>query len=280
MTRYGMLIDLKSCIGCRACMTACKCNHDIPVGEYEGREYYRIWPMEEELGRYPYVVRNITPLLCMQCEEPPCVDACPISGAIYKREDGIILVDYDKCDGCRLCIQACPYDAIYFREDKGVVDKCTFCYELVDLGLQPECVKACVSDAMLFGDLDDPESRISKQIEVLHARPLYSEYGTKPSVYYTAHAGRMRGTVWDPTVEKPVPAARITLQESGTDKSFFTTSDVNGVFFFWRLDVRKTYALLIEAQGYSTKKQRKIIIEEYVELGKIPIKTLKARSHK
>ena len=274
MTRYGMLIDLKSCIGCRACMTACKCNHDIPVGEYEGREYYRIWPLEEELGRYPYVIRNITPLLCMHCEDPPCVDVCPISGAIYKREDGIILVDYDKCDGCRLCIQACPYDAIYFRRDKDVVDKCTFCSELVDFGLQPECVKACASDAMLFGDLDDPESRISKQIKSLHARPLYSEYGTKPSIYYTAHAGRIRGTVWDPVMEKPVQAARITLQESGTEKSFFTTSDVNGVFFFWRLDVKKTYTIIIEAQGYSTKKQIKELIEEYVELGNIPIKTL------
>ena len=106
MTRYGMLIDLKSCIGCKSCMIACKCNNDIPVSEYEGREYYRIWPMEVELGKYPYVVRNMTPLLCMQCEDPPCVDVCPIPEALYKRKDGIILVDEDKCDGCRLCIQA------------------------------------------------------------------------------------------------------------------------------------------------------------------------------
>ena len=271
MTRYGMLIDLKSCIGCRACMTACKCNHDIPVGEYKGREYYRIWPKEEELGRYPYVVRNFTPLLCMQCAAPPCVEACPIPGAIYKREDGIILVDWEKCDGCRRCIQACPYDAIYLRGDKGVVDKCTFCYELVDRGLKPECVKACASDAMLFGDLDDPESRISELIKSLHARPLNPEYGTTPSVYYTAHAGRMRGTVWDPMAEKPVQAASVVLKESDTGMSFSTTTDANGVFFFWRLNVGKTYNISIEAEGYSTKKQRKELMEEYAEIGKIPI---------
>jgi len=274
MTRYGMLIDLKSCIGCRACMTACKCNHDIPVGEYKGREYYRIWPKEEELGRYPYVVRNFTPLLCMQCADPPCVEACPIPGAIYKREDGIILVDGEKCDGCRQCIRACPYDAIYFRGDKGVVDKCTFCFEMVDGGLQPECVKTCVSDAMFFGDIDDPESKVSKLIKRFDARPLHPEYGTKPSVYYTAHAGRMRGTVWDPASQVPVQGATVTIEDSETGESFTTTTDADGVFFFWRLNIPRIYNLGIEAEGYLPKKTLKDLVEEYAELGKIQIQRL------
>ena len=81
-------------------MMVCKANHGIPVGEYAGREYYRIWPMEVELGKYPYVVRNLTPLLCMQCETPPCVVVCQIPGAIYRREDGIVLIDEKKCNGC------------------------------------------------------------------------------------------------------------------------------------------------------------------------------------
>jgi len=272
MTRYGMLIDLRSCIGCRACMTACKCNHDIPVGEHDGREYYRIWPKEEELGKYPYVVRNFTPLLCMQCEAPPCVESCPIPGAIYKREDGIILVDEGKCDGCKRCIQACPYDAIYFRGDKGVVDKCTFCYEQIDYGLMPECVRTCASDAMFFGDLEDPESRISELIKSLNARPLNPEHETKPSVYYTQHAGRMRGTVWDATAEKPVKTASVTLKESDSGISFSTTTDSDGVFFFWRLNVGNAYTISINAEGFSKETQKVEIIEEYIELGRIPIK--------
>ncbi|GAG78243.1 unnamed protein product, partial [marine sediment metagenome] len=134
MVRYGMVIDLRCCTGCKVCMTACKGNHNIPFGEHEGREYYRIWPVEVELGAYPYVIRNMTPWLCMQCEEPPCMDACPIPGAIYRRGDGIVLIDEGKCNGCKLCIPACPYDALYFREDIGVVDKCTFCVENIDEG--------------------------------------------------------------------------------------------------------------------------------------------------
>lgn len=271
MVRYGMLIDLKSCIGCRSCMTACKCNNDIPVGEYEGREYHKIWPMEVELGRYPYVVRDITPLLCMHCGAPPCVEVCPIPGAIYKRSDGVILVDGDKCDGCRLCIQVCPYDAIYFLGSKSVVDKCTFCSDLIDSGLQPECVKACISDAMFFGDIDDPESEVSTLIESLDARPLNPEYGTKPCIYYTAHAGRLRGAVWDLEEEKPLNGAKVTLEDTKTEGLCTTTTDADGVFFFWRLDVRSTYSLVIGAKGYSPKEISKELIEEYVDLGKIQL---------
>jgi len=274
MTRYGMLIDLRSCIGCRACMTACKCNHDIPVGEYEGREYYRIWPLEVELGEYPYVVRNFTPLLCMHCKAPPCVDACSVLGAIYKREDGIIIVDEDKCNGCRQCVQECPYGAIYFRGDKYIVDKCDLCIELVDSGLQPECVKACPSDAMFFGNINDPESKVFKLIKSYNARPLHPEYNTYPSVYYTAHAGRIKGTVWDPKAEKPVHGATVTLEDPDNSESFNITTGADGVFFFWRLKVRRFYDIRIEAEGYSFKKLLKNLAEEYVDIGKIKIEKI------
>jgi len=274
MVRYGMLIDLKSCNGCKACMTTCKANHSIPVGEYAGREYYRIWPMEVELGKFPYVVRNLTPLLCMQCEAPPCVGVCPIPGAIYRREDGLVLIDEKKCNGCKLCIPSCPYDALYFRADKQVVDKCTLCVENIDEGLLPECVRTCPAQAMFFGNLEDPESQISKLIKEWDAKPLHPEHGTKPSVYYTSHAARLRGMVESKETGQAVRGANITLEcldEEGT-VSTFTGSD--GVFFFWNLKVRREYWVGIEFHDFRHRKLKLYLDEEYMELGRIPITRL------
>jgi len=269
MVRYGMLIDLKSCNGCKACMTACKANHSIPVGEHEGREYYRIWPDEVELGTYPYIIRNMTPLLCMQCEDAPCVSVCPISGALYSREDGIVLIDEEKCNGCKLCIPACPYGALYLREDKGVIDKCTFCIENIDAGLQPECVKACPADAMFFGDLAKTESQISKLIRQWDARPLHPEYGTKASVYYTAHAARLRGTVESKKAGHAVRGATVTLKCLDKEESSSTITDSDGVFFFWNLEIRRKYSVDIKADGFSHSTRELYIDEEYTDLGRI-----------
>ena len=274
MVRYGMLIDLKSCSGCKACMTACKAYHDIPFGEHEGREYYRIWPEEVELGEYPYVIRNMTPLLCMQCEDPPCLVACPTPGAIYIREDGIVLIDEEKCDGCKLCIPACPYGALYFREDKGIADKCTFCVENVDKGIQPECVKACPAEAMFFGDLGNPESQVSKLIRKWDARPLRAEHGTKPSVYYTAHAARLRGTIKSKKTGLTVPGAAVTLKCVDTEESNSTSADSDGVFFFWNLKIRRKYLLDIETDGFSRSTRELYLDAEYTDLGPVLITEL------
>lgn len=274
MVRYGMLINLKSCNGCKACMTACKANHNIPFGEYEGREYYRIWPVEVELGAYPYVIRNMTPLLCMQCEDPPCVEACPIPGALYRRQDGVVLIDEGKCDGCKLCLPLCPYGALYFREDKGVVDKCTFCIENIDKGLPPECVKACPADAMFFGDLDDPESQVSKLIRKWDAKPLRPEHGTKPSVYYTAHAVRLRGTIVSKKTGHAIPGATVTLKCLDEEGSSSTSADSDGVFFLWNLKVRRKYSVGIEAAGFSHSTRELYLDEEYTDLGRILLSEL------
>jgi len=269
MVKFGILIDLKSCIGCRTCMTACKGSNNIPFGEHEGREYYRIWPVEVELGTYPYVIRNMTPLLCMQCEDPPCADACPIPGAIYKREDGIVLIDEDKCNGCKLCLPACPYSAIYFREDKGVVDKCEFCVGNIDKGLQPECVKACPADAMFFGNLGDPESQVSKLIRNWEARPLHSERGTRPSVYYTAHAARLRGTIKSKRTGYAVPGAVVTLKCLDEEESSSSSTDSDGVFFFWDLKTQNKYSVSIKNQKGSHSTRELYVDEEYIDLGTI-----------
>jgi Fe-S-cluster-containing dehydrogenase component len=269
MARYGMVIDLKSCSGCKACMTACKANHDIPFGEHEGREYYRIWPLEIELGAYPYVIRNMTPMLCMQCQDPPCVDACPVPGAIYRREDGIVLVDQEKCDGCKLCLAACPYGALYSRADKGVVDKCTFCFEGLAEGFKPECVKACTADAMFFGDLDDAESPLSKLIKEWNAQPFEPEHGTKPSVFYRGRASRLRGTVESKKTGHAIRGAAVTAAPVEGGASKFAITDADGIFFFWDLEGRRKYSLSIEANGFSPHTLELYLDEEYRDLGRI-----------
>ncbi len=190
MTRYGMAIDLTVCLNCRACMVACKTEHQISTGKHNGHEYYRMGVLEHEKGKYPKVKRIFAPILCMQCDNAPCIDVCP-TDAIYRREDGIVIIDKEKCNGCKLCIQVCPYNALYFNEENNNVDKCDFCTERLDQGLEPACVATCMSRAIVFGDLDNPDSEISKMIErndVKPDRPLYPSYFSqifKPSVYYT-----------------------------------------------------------------------------------------------
>jgi tetrathionate reductase subunit B len=266
MPEYGLLMDLESCTGCRACMTICKGNHNIPYGEYEGRECYRIWPEEKEVGSYPNVIRNLTPWLCMQCAEPPCVAACPVSGALRQSDDGIVVVDETLCDGCQRCIAACPYGALYFRRDKGIVDKCDLCAENIDEGSVPECVKACPTDAIIFGDMEDPKSRVSGLILEKQARPLHPEYGTSPAVFYTRHASRLAGSIVDAISGKPIAGADVTLEIEGFSEVLLKT-DARGVFFAWSLRNGNRYRISVAAMGFRSYFQDVTITEDYKNLG-------------
>ena len=266
MSRYGLLIDLESCTGCKACMTVCKGNHNIPYGKYEGREYYRLWPEEKEIGSYPYVIRNLTPWLCMQCTEPPCVSACPISGALSQRSDGIVVIDKSLCDGCRQCLMACPYGALYFRNDNNVVDKCDLCVENIDDGTMPECVKACPSDAMVFGDIEDPKSQLSKLIIEKQAIPLHPEYNTHPSVFYTSHASRLRGTVISAASGQLITGADVTLESEETSLVHLRT-DTNGIFFAWRLKNNTQYRIKVIAMGFYSYFNEITIAGDYQDIG-------------
>ncbi len=177
-TRYGMLIDLRRCIGCHACSVSCKAELDVPLGAT------RSWVEYAEKGEYPYVSRAFVPRLCNHCEHPPCVSVCP-TGATWKREeDGIVVVDSEICIGCKYCIQACPYDARFVNPDTGSADKCDFCQHRVAQGVVPACVEACIGRARIFGDLNDPESEISKQVRTQPVTVLRPGQGTEPNVFY------------------------------------------------------------------------------------------------
>jgi len=175
--QYGFVIDQDACIGCHACTVACKAENDVPVGGFRTSVKY------VEVGKFPQVKRSFLVQRCNHCTNPPCVAICPVN-ALTKRADGIVDVDRDACIGCRACMQACPYDALYLNEDLGAVEKCHFCAHRIEKGLQPACVTVCPVGAIIPGDFDDPESRVSliRKAKMLSARR--PEQGTGPNVRY------------------------------------------------------------------------------------------------
>ena len=174
MPRYAMYIDVGRCIGCYACVVGCNNWH-----EDDG---HRIRIMDTMKGKYPDVSRWIFPIFCMQCENAPCINACP-EDAIYK-EDGIVVINEDKCIGCGECKGVCPYGAIYIDEERGRAIKCDLCLERIKKGLNPFCVDVCPTDALLFGDLDDPEDRSSDIILSKKKITLLSDKGRGAFGFY------------------------------------------------------------------------------------------------
>jgi len=213
MVRWGMIIDLKKCIGCYSCVVGCKQAHALPPKLFWNRV------LTSETGEYPQVIRHVYPVLCNHCKEAPCVKACP-TGASQRREDGIVFTDPEKCAGCGYCVIACPYqqrsiyegDKEYFlgqgltpleimgRQlyplERGTATKCNFCIERIDEGkrkgltpgvdrdVTPVCVNICPAKARTFGDINDPTGRISTLIRVRRGFRLQSDLGTDPSIYY------------------------------------------------------------------------------------------------
>src|SRR5262245_9925474 len=175
--KYGFLIDHDRCIGCHACTVACKAENDVPVGSF------RTWVKYVEKGTFPSVRRHFAVLRCNHCTNAPCVKICPVN-ALEKRADGIVDIDRDACIGCRACMQACPYDAIYLNDDSGAVEKCHYCAHRVEKGLEPACVIVCPEQAIVAGDLDDPKSRLSAMVRENKVQVRRPEQRTGPNVYY------------------------------------------------------------------------------------------------
>jgi Fe-S-cluster-containing dehydrogenase component/formate-dependent nitrite reductase membrane component NrfD len=175
--RYGFVIDQRKCIGCHACTTACKSEHDVPLG------VFRTWVKSVEKGSYPNTRRHFLVQRCNHCEDAPCVNICPTK-ALYKRSDGIVDFNKDSCIGCKSCMGACPYEAIYIDPATATAAKCNFCAHRVEVGLQPACVIVCPEQAIISGDLEDPTSQISRLIGRENVQVRKPEKNTKPQLFY------------------------------------------------------------------------------------------------
>ena len=175
--RYGFAIDQRTCIGCHACTVACKTEHEVPVGQF------RTWVKYVDQGKFPNNTRDFGVMRCNHCTDAPCVKICPTK-ALYKRKDGIVDFDRDRCIGCKSCMQGCPYDAIYIDADTNTAAKCNFCAHRVDEGYEPACVVVCPTHSIWVGDLDDPASGISRLVNSNPVTVRSPEQNTGPNVFY------------------------------------------------------------------------------------------------
>lgn len=175
--RYGFAIDQRTCIGCHACTVACKTEHEVPLGQF------RTWVKYVDKGKYPSTTREMAVLRCNHCTDAPCVKACPTT-ALFTRDDGIVDFDNERCIGCKMCMQACPYDAIYIDENTHTAAKCNFCAHRIDQGLEPACVVVCPTESIHVGDLDNPLSSINRFLSIEPVSVRAPEQNTGPNVYY------------------------------------------------------------------------------------------------
>ena len=180
--RYGFVIDQNRCIGCHACTVACKEEHNIALG------VNRTWVKYVEKGSYPDTRRHFAVLRCNHCDDAPCIEICP-TVALFRRRDGIVDFDNERCIGCKSCMQACPYDALYIDPDRNTAAKCNFDASRIDMGYKPACEVVCPTQAILSGDLDDPNSLVSKRVALEKVTVRKPEKGTKPKLFYVGVDG-------------------------------------------------------------------------------------------
>ncbi len=265
----AFVIDVSICNGCHCCQIACKDEHvgnDWTPYAKPQPDTGQFWLRVSEFvrGTVPKVKMHYISLMCQHCDQAPCIEACPVDGALYQRADGLVIIDSDKCTGCKSCLDSCPYDVIYFNEDLNLAQKCTGCAHLLDDGWkEPRCVDACPTGALKFGEESELIDAISKGAEI---KPGLT---TKPRAYYLNIPKQfVGGTVYDPVEKEVVIGAQCAL--SSGNKTLTTTTDEFGDFWFEGLDAA-VCSLSIEAKGFNAKTIDSISTEQSVNLGDIPM---------
>jgi tetrathionate reductase subunit B len=249
----AFVIDVSICNGCYCCQIACKDEH---VGN-DWSPYARpqpdtghFWMKLNEFveGTVPKVKMHYLPIMCMHCDNAPCMASCPVEGAIYKRADGLVIINPEKCTGCRNCVHACPYGAIYFNEGLNLAQKCTGCAHLLDEGWkEPRCVDACPTLALRFED----ESAVADMLN--KAEILNPQAKAKPRAYYLNIPGNfIAGTVVNTENKEVVIGAVCILTDKSSEEKFTTTTDGFGDFWFENLKAG-TFSLSIEVKGKTKK---------------------------
>jgi Fe-S-cluster-containing dehydrogenase component len=275
MTRYGMVIDITKCTGCYNCFLACR---DEFAGNDNG-SYAAAQPMsgmnwikliERERGQYPKVKVSYTPVTCMHCENAGCIEVAK-DNAVYRRPDGIVIIDPVKAKGQKQIVNGCPYRVIEWNEEAQLPQKCTMCAHMLDKGEKvPRCVESCPTGALIFGDLDNPNSEIAKLMASKETEALHPEYGLKEKVRYIALAKKfIAGTVILGDIDEVAAGAKVTLSGNSGEQTVKTNGF--GDFEFEGLADNADYTVRVEASGYKAKSIKAKTMKD-IYLGEIVLK--------
>jgi Fe-S-cluster-containing dehydrogenase component len=274
MGKWKMIINLDECTGCDLCQIACKDEHvgnsHLPWTKPEpdtGHFWIKVDSIER--GQIPKVKVTYVPLLCVHCDNAPCMKACP-EEAITKRDDGTVWINPNECTGSRLCEDACPYDVIYFNEELNIAQKCTWCMHLTEKGDIPRCVDVCPRDAIIFGEEGSPKLKeLESKAEVLNP-----EYEAKPRIYYLGLPKPfIAGTVIDQTANEVNVGAKVTAIDLFTDQQHTIFTDEFGDFLIKNLKRDHKYAISVEKDNYE-KRTIVVTTDKDKNLGDIPLKKI------
>jgi Fe-S-cluster-containing dehydrogenase component len=255
MAKYGMVIDVSRCTACYCCFAACKDEYwenDYPPYSAAQPRFDQFWinPIKNERGTYPCIKVAYVPILCVHCDDAPCMKVAK-NGAVTKRPDGIVVIDPKKAIGQKQIVDACPYKVIFWNEEKKLPQKCTLCVHRLEEGKIPRCVLSCPSEALKFGDLDDPKSEVAKLVASGKTEPLRPDLNTKPRVHYmNLPKIFIAGSVVYGDKNECAEGASVTLTSNG--KSTKATANTFGDFMFDSLAAGK-YSVKIECKGYAAK---------------------------
>jgi len=279
MARYGLLIDVTKCTGCHNCFLACR-------DEYYGNDYPpysaaqpvsapQAWMQVKEIerGTYPKPKLDYVPVPCQHCSEAPCMEPA-VDGAVYRRDDGIVLIDPEKAKGQKQIVNACPYRVIFWNEELQLPQKCTLCAHMLDAGEKvPRCVEACPTGALVFGDLDDPQSEVSRALAAVQTEEYHPEFEAEPMVKYVGIPKRF---VVGEIVRKNVPeecAQDVLVTIEGDGIKLETRTDIFGDFEFDGLEKETVYKVSVALEGYAPQVVD-VFTRRDVDLGEIVLEPL------